>query len=85
MIGVMKEHSNPFREILEESSRVVDSQNFPVTSSFLERVKFLDKNFTDSSGNLDVDRLALSIVSVIGALEERIKVLEERERKFYSN
>ena len=47
--------------LLDQISSEIDSDVFPTTSNFLERLKFLAENFSDESGNIEVNRIALSI------------------------
>lgn len=63
--------------LLDQISSEIDSDVFPTTSDFLERLKFLAENFSDESGNIEVNRIALSIVTTVGSLEQRIQTLEK--------
>ncbi|XOJ14528.1 hypothetical protein ACMXZS_12055 [Corynebacterium striatum] len=63
--------------LLDQISSEIDSDVFPTTSNLLERLKFLAENFSDESGNIEVNRIALSIVTTVGSLEQRIQTLEK--------
>ncbi|WP_131771747.1 hypothetical protein [Corynebacterium striatum] len=63
--------------LLDQISSEIDSDVFPTTANFLERLKFLAENFSDESGNIEVNRIALSIVTTVGSLEQRIQTLEK--------
>ncbi|MFS0252064.1 hypothetical protein ACL1BK_12955 [Corynebacterium striatum] len=63
--------------LLDQISSEIDSDVFPTTSNFLERLKSLAENFSDESGNIEVNRIALSIVTTVGSLEQRIQTLEK--------
>lgn len=65
-------------QLLKQVIHDVDSSRFPITTLFIQRLENIAKHFPNEEGSISTDRLALSLITMIGALEERMNSLEEK-------
>lgn len=69
---------NAILQLLKQAASNIDSSHFPITATFIQRLETLSEQYPNEDGTINSDRLALSLITMIGALEERSNYLEEK-------
>lgn len=70
--------NNAILQLLKQAASDIDSSHFPITATFIQRLEALSEQYPNEDGTINSDRLALSLITMIGALEERSNYLEEK-------
>ena len=70
--------NNAILQLLKQAASDIDSSQFPITATFIQRLEALSEQYPNEDGTISSDRLALSLITMIGALEERSNYLEEK-------
>ncbi|AZA08347.1 hypothetical protein CPPEL_00995 [Corynebacterium pseudopelargi] len=77
----MNNKDNIYFQLVDELGTSIDKEYFETTSILIDRIKFLLENFTDNRGEIESNRLALSLITTVADLELKINKLQQLHRE----
>ncbi|PRQ10445.1 hypothetical protein C1Y63_11425 [Corynebacterium sp. 13CS0277] len=65
------------RQTLEEAYKAIDQDHYPATTAFIRHLIMISEDSLVVNGQIDTNRLALALITIISLQEQRVNKLEE--------
>lgn len=73
----MKDEIAAVHQVLEDAYKGIDHHQYPVATALIEHLTNLVEHFVTESGQIEANRLALSMITIVSLLEQRVNKLED--------